>query len=80
MNEFENFKKSKKIRSLIIELNDVEEECDKLYLSSMHELTKESNDVLLTISWRDIYNCLEACVDTCENVSECVGSVIMKNT
>lgn len=80
MNEFENFKKSKKIRSLIIELNDVEEECDKLYLSYMYELTKDSKDVLLTISWRDIYNCLEACVDACEHVSECVGSVIMKNT
>lgn len=80
MSEFENFKKSKKIHALIIELNDVEEECDKLYLSSMHELTKETKNVLLTISWRDIYNCLEACADACEHVSECVGSVIMKNT
>ncbi|MBQ9136225.1 MAG: DUF47 family protein [Lachnospiraceae bacterium] len=80
MNEFENFKKSKKIHALIIELNDVEEECDKLYLSSMHELTKNSTDVLETISWREIYDCLESCADACEHVSECVGSVIMKNT
>lgn len=80
MNEFENFKKSKKIRGLIVELNDVEEECDKLYLSSMCELNKDSADVLLTISWRNIYDCLESCADACEHVSECVGSVIMKNT
>ncbi len=80
MSEFENFKKSKNIQKLIVELNDVEEECDKLYLSSMHELTKASADVLLTISWRDIYDCLESCADACEHVSECVGSVIMKNT
>ena len=80
MNEFENFKKSKKIHSLIIELNDVEEECDKFYLSSMRALTKKSADVLETISWRNIYESLEACADACENVSECVGSVIMKNT
>ena len=80
MNEFENFKRSKKIRSLIIELNDVEEECDKLYLASMRVLTQQSKDVLETISWRDIYGSLEACADACENVSECIGSVIMKNT
>lgn len=80
MGEFENFKRSKKIRELIIELNDVEEECDKLYLASMRDLTKSSNDVLTIISWRDIYECFESCADACEHVSECVGSVIMKNT
>lgn len=74
MMEFENFKRSKMIRDLIVQVNDVEEECDKLYLTSMRELTKNSTDVLLTISWREIYNCLEACVDACEHVSECVGS------
>ncbi|MBQ8295111.1 MAG: DUF47 family protein [Clostridia bacterium] len=80
MNEFENFKKSKEIHSLIVQLNDVEEECDKLYLSSMRALTKKSADLLETVSWRKIYESLEACADACEHVSECVGSVIMKNT
>lgn len=80
MAEFENFKKSKKIRELVIALNDVEEECDKLYLTSIRSLTKNSTDVLKTISWRKIYEELEACADACEHVSECVGSVIMKNT
>lgn len=80
MEEFENFKKSKKIRALIIASNDVEEECDKLYLSSMHKLTQNSTNVLTTISWYKIYDCLEACADACEHVSECVGSIIMKNT
>lgn len=80
MNEFENFKHSKKIRELVIELNDAEEECDELYLASMRELTKNTTDVLTTISWRDIYECFESCADACEHVSECVGTVIMKNT
>ena len=80
MAEFENFKKSKKIRQLVIQLNDVEEACDELYLSTMRKLTENSTDVLLTISWRNIYECLEACADACEHVSECVGTVIMKNT
>lgn len=80
MAEFENFKKSSKLHSLIVAENDVEEECDKLYLSTMHELTKNSTDVLTTISWYKIYDCFEACTDACEHVSECVGSIVMKNT
>lgn len=80
MEEFANFKRSKKIRDLIITLNDAEEECDTLYLASMRDLTKRTADVLTTISWREIYECFESCADACEHVSECVGSVIMKNT
>ncbi len=80
MGEFENFKKSKKLRALIIELNDVEEECDRLYLSAMRDLTKKSTDVLLTVSWRNIFEIFESCADACEHASECVASVIMKNT
>ena len=80
MDEFENFKKSKTMRSLIIACNDVEEDCDKLYLATMHNLTKDSSDVLTTMSWYKIFDCLEACADACEHVSECVGSIIMKNT
>lgn len=80
MGEFENFKKSKKIQSLVIACNDVEEDCDKLYLSTMHELTRNSSDILKMISWREVYDCLEACADACEHVAECVGSIIMKNT
>lgn len=80
MDEFENFKRSKKIRNLIIKLNDAEEECDKLYLASMHKITTSLTDVLTIISWREIYECFEACSDACEHVSECVSTVIMKNT
>lgn len=80
MGEFENFKKSKKLLALVIECNDVEEECDKLYLSTMHELTKNSTDVLNTLSWYKIYDRFEACADACEHVSDCVASIIMKNT
>ena len=80
MTEFKSFKKSKKISSLIIELNNVEEECDRLYLTSMRTLTSDTTDVLENVSWRKIYDCFESCADACEHVGECIGLVIMKNT
>lgn len=80
MDEFENFKNSKAIRPLIIACNDVEENCDSLYLTTMQSLTKESNDILETIAWYQIFDCFEACADTCEHVCDCVSTIIMKNT
>lgn len=46
MGEFENFKRSKKIKELIVALNDVEE-CDQLYLRSMRNLSQNIMDVRL---------------------------------
>lgn len=80
MCEFENFKRSKQIHRLVVALNDVEEECDQLYLHSMRALALKNTDALTIIVWRDVFDCLEACADACEHVSECVSSVIMKNT
>ena len=45
MQKFQNFKKSQKLRSLIIEFNDVEEECDKLYLESMRALMNQPDNI-----------------------------------
>lgn len=78
--EFEHFKRSKSIRTMIIALNDVEEECDHLYLDSMRALTQHSADVLQTIAWREIFECMEECADACEHAGECIATVIMKNT
>ena len=80
MDEFENFKRSKKILPLIITLNDIEEECDKLYLESMRKLSVEEKDVLTIVSMRKVYECFESCADACEHVGDSIGSVIMKNT
>lgn len=80
MEQLSNFKRSKTLPGLIIELNSVEEECDRLYLRSMRTLTEENGDVLETVSWRKIFDCFEECADACEHVGECLGSVIMKNT
>lgn len=80
MAEIENFKRSKKILPLIITLNDVEEECDKLYLESMRKLSVEEKDILTIVSMRKVYECFESCADACEHVGDSIGSVIMKNT
>lgn len=80
LSEFANFKKPEKLHEMIIELNHIEEECDKFYLESNKNLTKHCDNVLDIISWRDIYNKMEACADACEHVADSVEMVVMKNT
>ena len=78
--EFENYKKSTKLKEMIIELNHAEEECDKLYLEYSRQINMESSDALEIISWRDIYQYMESCADACEHVADSIETVVMKNS
>lgn len=78
--EFENFKKPAKLHDLVIKLGDLEEEGDRLYLQYKYNILKDCTDVLEIISWREILDKMENCLDTCEHVGDCVDTVVMKNS
>lgn len=78
--EFINFKRPAKLHDMIIEVNHKEEECDVLYMESIMALNDQCSDPLDVISWRDIYNRMEECIDGCEHVGDCVDLVVMKNS
>ena len=80
MEEFADFRKSKTLHGLIIEINALEEEGDRLFIESMRKLHAEVTDPIEIIAWREIYVYLEKCCDACEHVADVVESVIMKNT
>jgi len=80
MAEFSNFKKPAKLHQLIIELNNKEEECDRLYLEATKNVTAFTNDVLQILYWREIYDKMEYCADACEHVADSIERVVMKNT
>lgn len=78
--EFADFRKSKTLHGLIVEINALEEEGDRLFIDSMRRLHETVTDPLEIIAWREIYVYLEKCCDACEHVADAVESVIMKNT
>ena len=55
LTELPNFKRSKKLREHIININTLEEEADRLFISSMRNLHTESTDPVEIITWREIY-------------------------
>ena len=80
LEEFKDFKRSKNLKSLIIRINDLEEESDRLFIQSVRKLYVESKDPIRIIAWRDIFIYLERCADACEHVADVVESVVMKNS
>ena len=80
LEEFHNFKKSKKLSELIIEINRLEELGDDMYVECMRNLHTTSIDPLEIIAWREIYEFFEKCCDTCENVADIIESIIIGNS
>ncbi len=80
LKEFPNFKRSKKLNELIIEINRLEELGDDMYVECMRRLHTTSTDPFETIAWREIYEFFEKCCDTCENVADIIESIAIGNT
>lgn len=80
LEEFKNFKSSKKLKDKIIEINRLEEDCDALYVDSMRNLFHSSKDPIELMCWSEILKRLEKCADDCEDVADIIESIIMKNS
>ena len=80
MKEFSDFRHSNKLRPTIININSLEEDADKMYISNLRKLHTEEKDVLQIIAWREIYDYMEKCADACEHVADTVGSIVMTNS
>ncbi|EEH98642.1 DUF47 family protein [Clostridium tertium] len=80
MKEFRNYKKSQEIQKLIVNINGLEEEGDKLYIMSIRNLYTTSKDPIELMTWTDTFKYFERCCDACETAANVVESVIMKNS
>lgn len=78
--DFADFKKSKTLNQKLIEINTLEEEADRLFISSMHALHSTCKDPLEVIAWREIYSYMEKCTDACEHVADIMEEVLLKNS
>jgi predicted phosphate transport protein (TIGR00153 family) len=80
LEEFKNWKNSKKLHDNIIEINHLEEVGDALYVDSMRNLYHTSKDPIELMCWTEILHRLEKCADNCEDVANIIESIVMKNS
>lgn len=80
MTEFQNFRKSKTLHELIVDVNKLEEDGDKLYSEAIRDLYVNCNDFKEVSAWESTFHFLEKCCDACEDVSNAIEEIIMKNS
>ena len=64
---------------LIVEINRIEDEGDKLYRLAVKELYSGAYDALTVYKWREIYDHLENTLDALEDVANIVEGIAMKH-
>ncbi len=80
MEDFRNFKKSKMFHSLIMEVNDYEEQADVVYMQAIRRLYTTSNDDAVRVEiWSRILDCMERCCDSLEHAGDIMNTIMVKN-
>ena len=80
LEDFDEFKNSKKINKLIIDVGSVEEEADELFFHTLRELYSHGEEnPLYVFVWDKLFQRLENTADACEQAADTMGTIIMKN-
>ena len=80
LEEFKNFKRSDKIRDAIVHVNNYESAGDEILLKGMRTMFQSDLPDKELFVWTDLYEHFEDCLDACEDVTDIIESVIMKNS
>jgi predicted phosphate transport protein (TIGR00153 family) len=72
----EGFKDS---RRQLDELQELEDEGDRLNREAVSELFRTEQDPISVIRWKDIHEQLEEAVDACENAADVLEAILVKN-
>src|SRR5438105_1985928 len=60
-------------------LRDLEHECDRLMRAAIGDLFSHVNDASELVKWKDVYDLLEATMDSCEHAANVMETIAIKN-
>lgn len=78
LNKFKTNKKYDEVNQLVIKVNHLEEEGDKLYQQGIKTLF-QGTDPIEMVKWEKIYAALENCIDSFEKAANTIGKIVMIN-
>lgn len=80
MADFRNCNKSKKFKQLVIQVNDIENDADKLHVRAVRKLyTIDRENPMRVFVWTSLFNMMEDCADLCESIADRMNSIMLKN-
>lgn len=80
LKEFANFKSSKHLSGLIIKVNKIEEEGDRLYRDILKAMFLNETDAVELLKWKNVFDTLENILDDCEHVADLLDGLVIKNS
>lgn len=78
--EFIHFKKSTDIKKKIISVNTLEGKGDDLYMKTLHNMYETNDDVKELMIWTRTVDKMEKTLDSLEECSNAMESIILKNS
>jgi len=72
--------KNREIVEHCIEINRLEDQVDKIVRQAIVDLFEDESNPILIIKLKEIYDVLEWTVDSCEDVSDVLQNVVVKNS
>ncbi|MBN1382832.1 MAG: DUF47 domain-containing protein [Deltaproteobacteria bacterium] len=79
VHDLRDMKNAKKILAACVVINTLENEGDVVLRAAMAELFENEKDVFELIKWKEIYERIEEAIDVCEDVSNIVEGIVLKN-
>ena len=80
MDSFREFKKVKKIRAMVEDVNQLEEKADDLYVETIRQLyTIDAENAVRIEVWSRLFDRLEAVCDACKTVADTMSTIMLKN-
>ena len=77
---FREFKKVKKIRAMVEDVNTLEEQADALYVETIRSLyTIDAENAVRVEVWSRLFDRLEACCDACDDAADTMRTIVLKN-
>ncbi len=68
------------IKEYCVEVNSLENEADRVSRDAISELFDKESDPIFVIKWKEIYETLEDGTDRCEDVSNVIERIVLKQT
>jgi uncharacterized protein len=75
-----DLKSRRNIAQELVDLKAMEDEGDRIVREAIADLFRDSRiDPLVVIRWKDIFEKLEASIDSCETAANVIGNIVVKN-
>ncbi len=80
LKDMQNMKNEKRVREAIVRINTMENHADDLFEESIARLFAEASDPLELIKVKEVLSSIEVATDKCEDVSNVLESILVKNS